>query len=106
MAAVAILTLAGMSFLVLVVAVADAQARQTARERELRLAERVLTATVLLTQRELDQRLGVRTVEDLLVFVDRPEPFLYRVGVSNAARPAAELLATLVYRRRGQTDVQ
>jgi hypothetical protein len=104
LAAVAILTVAGLSFLELVVSVADAQARQREREGEVRRAERLLTATALLTQRELEQRIGVREVEDVLVWVDRPEPLLFRIGVSPAARPEAELLATLVYRREVVSD--
>jgi type II secretory pathway component PulJ len=102
--AVAILTSAGLSFLQLVLSVGDAQTRMHERERELARAERLLTATVLLTQPELERRLGVRPANDFLVWIDRPEPFLFRIGVSTAGRPEAELLSTLAYRRQEERD--
>jgi hypothetical protein len=102
--AIAILSVAGLSAIEYVVAVQEAHARSVTRERDLARAERLLTATVLLSQRELEQRLGIRSADDFLVWIDRPEPFLFRVGISAPERPKAELLATLVYRRDGDAD--
>jgi hypothetical protein len=104
LASLVILAVAGVTFLHHLTAVLDGQSRQLEREREFARAERLLTATLLLSRVELEQRLGVRPSEDLLVWVDRPEPFLFRVGVSAAARPEAELLATLAYRRGEDVD--
>ncbi len=70
------------------------------------VAERLLIATALLSARELEQRLGVRGAEDFLVWVDRPERFLFRIGISAVARPEAELLATLVHRYQEPTDAR
>lgn len=104
LAALAILGVTGVSFLQHATAVMDAQSRLLDREHELARAERLLTATLLLRRTELEQRIGVRPSEDFLVWIDRPEPFLFRVGISAVARPEAELLATLVYRREAEPD--
>ena len=68
------------------------------REREMEIAERVLTATVLLDEADLDRRLGLRTVGELEVQVQRPRRGLYRIGVALSRQPDRELLATLVFR--------
>jgi len=98
MVALAILASAG-GFLVALVA-AGLRSEHELRQRELTLqaAERVLAATTLLTRADLDQRLGRHRVGELLVEVERPEPALYRIAVSENAAPALELLATVVYR--------
>lgn len=96
--ALAILGTAGLAM----VAVVDAGLRgeRDAREREQTLAteERVLAAATLLQRGELDQRLGRRTVGELLVDVQRPERTLYRIAVLQAESPQAEDLVTVVYR--------
>lgn len=102
--ALAILSLAGTSAISYLAALLEAEAAQIERMREMRRAERLLTATALLTESELGRRLGVRPAEDFLVWVDRPEPYLFRIGISPAARPSAELLATLVHRRGEGSD--
>ena len=99
--AVAILSSAGVAFVTLLVSTLEFHGRLHEREIELRRAERVLTATTLLTRTELEQRIGMRELGDFAIWVDRPEPYLFRVGVAPSARPAAELLATLVYRGGG-----
>jgi hypothetical protein len=98
--ALVIFSVAGLTLVEYVTSVERAQLTQLDRERELLRAERLLTATILLNDEELSQRLGMRRVGDFMVWVDRPEPFLFRVGVSRAARPERELLSTFVYRRR------
>ena len=74
-------------------------ARRVAEEdHQLEAAGRVLTAMTLLTRRELDLRLGTRTVGDLVVTVGRPERALYRIAVADPLAPEAELLVTVVHR--------
>ena len=96
--AVAILSSAGVAFVTLLVSTLEFHGRVHEREIELGRAERILTATTLLTRSELEQRIGMRPAGDFAIWVDRPEPRLFRVGVAPLARPEAELLATLVYR--------
>jgi hypothetical protein len=98
--ALAILSSAVVSTLGVLTAMAQTAVRLEERERELARAERVLTASSLLTRQELEQRLGVRRVGGFYVWLDRPEPDLFRIGVAPTLLPARELLATLVYRAR------
>jgi hypothetical protein len=104
LAAFTILSVAGLTSLEFLTTMLDSQSRLVDRELEIRRAERLLVATTLLTEDELLQRLGVRTTDEFLVWVGRPERFLYRVGISPIARPEVELLATLVYRRSPEID--
>jgi len=96
--ALVVLSAAGVSTLGYLTAFVDAQARLQQREAELLRADRLLTATALLDRADLDLRLGVRTVGDLVVSVNRPQPALYRIAVSPATVPEAELLVTVVFR--------
>ena len=98
--ALVILSSVAVSTLGVVTALGRSSARLEARERELARAERVLIASSLLTRQELEQRLGVRRVAGFYVWLDRPEPDLFRIGVAPALVPSRELLATLVYRER------
>lgn len=70
------------------------------RRREMTLldGDRVLTAMTLLTRNELDQRLGHHPAGEFIVAVQRPEPALYRIAISEAAVPDVEMLVTVVYR--------
>jgi type II secretory pathway pseudopilin PulG len=70
------------------------------REREMAIAtaDRVLTATALLSRTDLDRRIGRHSVGGLLVEVQRPEPALYRIGISDVGRSELETLVTVVYR--------
>ncbi len=94
----AILSLAGGTVLTLLGEGLGWSRRITAEARQLESASRVLTAMTLLTRRELDLRLGVREVGDLVVTVGRPERSLYRIAVSDPAAPAVDLLVTVVHR--------
>lgn len=96
--AIAILSMVGVSSIALLTSTLDAHGRLHSRETELARAERVLIATTLLARRELEQRIGRRDVAGFVVWVDRPEPSLFRVGVAPEVDPAAELLSTLIYR--------
>jgi type II secretory pathway component PulJ len=96
--ALVILSSAGVSTLGYLSAFVDAQVRIQGREAELLRADRVLTATALLTRKDLDLRLGIRRVGGYLVRVNRPEPLLYRIAVSAEGMPLEELLVTVVFR--------
>jgi len=104
LAAFTILSVAGLTSLEFLTSMIDSQSRLVDREMEMRRAERLLIATTLLTEDELLQRMGVRTTDEFMVWVGRPEGNLYRVGISSIARPEVELLATLVYRRSPEID--
>jgi type II secretory pathway component PulJ len=98
MVALAILASAGT---MLVAAVgAGLRSEREARDRELtlRAADRVLPAATLLTRRDLDQRLGSHAAGEFVLEVERPEPALYRIGISAASAPGRELLVTVVDR--------
>jgi hypothetical protein len=98
LAAIVILTIAGLS---LVSLVAQATASTvTARDRELEQAdeERLLAAETLLTRVDLDLRLGERPVGPYVVTVARPERTLYRIALSRATAPDVEDLVTVVFR--------
>jgi type II secretory pathway component PulJ len=96
--ALAILGTAGLSVVAVVDATLRAQAMAVQRETTLATASRVLAAATLLTREEFDQRLGTRAVGEFVLDVQRPEKTLYRLGISEKAHPAAELLVTVVYR--------
>lgn len=98
LAAVVILTIAGLT-LVQFVAQVTASTR-TARDREVEQLdeERLLVATTLLTRSDLDLRIGDRDVGPYVVMVARPEPSLYRIAVGRETAPTIEDLVTVVYR--------
>ncbi len=95
--ALAILSSAGVSTVVLLTAHARAQAHVQESEEEVVQAERLLAASALLTRAELDQRLGTRVVRGFEVAVSRPESELYRIAVARPGGP--EVLVTVVHRR-------
>jgi len=96
--AIAILSMIGVSSAGVVAASLEAETRLHTREVELAAAADLLTAMSLLSREELGQRIGMREVAGFAVWVDRPEPSLFRVGIAPAEKPAAELISTLVYR--------
>lgn len=98
-AALAVLSLAGLALLELVAGYARAMATSVARERELWDEERLLTAYALLQASDLDLRLGSRMTGPYVVTVQRPESNLYRIAVSRTATPQVEDLVTVAYRR-------
>lgn len=98
MIALAILSSAGIATVSLVAAGLRSERGSRERELTIRIADRVLAASTLLSRSDLDQRLGERTAGDLLVRVSRPEPTLYRISVADGARPELDLIVTVVYR--------
>jgi type II secretory pathway component PulJ len=98
MVAIAILASAGVILVGTVGAGLRSEREARRREVTVHAADRVLTAMTLLTRNDLDQRIGTRRVGEFLVNVQRPEPPLYRIALSESATPEVELLATVVYR--------
>jgi hypothetical protein len=97
-AAVAILATAGISWLALLGAHAEAMGTTRARERELADEERLLAAHALLTRAELEQRIGMHLVGPYRLSVQRPERELFRIAVGRGAESAPEDLVTVVFR--------
>ena len=98
MVALAILASAGGFLAALVGAGLRSEHELGRREETLSAAARVLAATTLLTRTELDQRIGRRPVGEFVIDIQRPEPALYRLALSERAAPDLELLVTVVYR--------
>ena len=98
LAALVILGSAGVSVVTYVSALGAFQERTIAREAEMARADRLLSQLSLLTAQELSQRIGVRTVDSFAVWIDRPGPDLFRIGLAPARQPEAEVLAALIVR--------
>jgi hypothetical protein len=98
LAAVVILTIAGLSLVTLVAQATASTATARDREAEQEDEERLLVATTLLTGQDLDLRLGDREVGPYTVTVARPEPTLYRIAVGRQAVVTVEDLVTVVHR--------
>jgi type II secretory pathway component PulJ len=96
--ALAIVSIAGFSAVTFVAAIQRDQTFLAVREQTLVAADRVLTAMVLLTEQDLDLRLGRHGVNAFAVQVERPEPGLYRIAVEDTLAGRPELLVTVVYR--------
>lgn len=99
LAAVVILTVAGLGLVELVAMQARVTATAAERERELWDEERLLAAHTLLAANELDLRLGSREAGPYVVTVQRPEAGLYRIAVARSAAPDVEDIVTVAYRR-------
>lgn len=98
LAALLILSLAGLRLLELVTVGTRAVALSRVRERELADEERLLAAYTLLARGDLDRRIGLRTVGPYLADVQRPERTLYRIALARQVAPDVEDLVTIVYR--------
>lgn len=98
LAAVVILTVAGLSLTELASAGLRATARAEDRERVAMDEERLMAAYSLLLGGDLDLRLGGRDVGPYRVRVERPEPELYRVAISEQQSPGVQDLVTVLYR--------
>lgn len=98
MVALAILAIAGTAAVSLTADALRAEHEAGVREAALHDADRLLTALTLLTRTDLDRRLGRHRTGGMVAEIQRPEPTLYRIAVSEARAPAVELLVTVVYR--------
>ena len=98
LAAIVILSIAGLSLIELVTQGTATAATARARETEQMDEDRLLAATTLLTRNDLDIRLGSRTVGPFVMTVARPEKTLYRIAIGRGAAPDVEDLVTVVFR--------
>lgn len=98
LAAFVILGLTGLSTVMYASAVVNARTFGVEREREIERAEDLMIEHVLLGHGDLIQRLGARPTDAFVVWIDRPRPGLFRIGITPSDQPELELLATLVYR--------
>jgi type II secretory pathway component PulJ len=98
--ALTLLLLAGVSVVTLLGASLRSEDQLRRRERELAALDRVLAGMTLLTRTDLDRRLGRHPLGPFVTEVQRPEPTLYRIAVSDARTPLQEGLVTVVYRPR------
>lgn len=96
--AMTILSTTGLALTTVLRQAAGAQVELASAERQLDTADRVLAAMTLLTAKDLDQRIGSRTVGEFVTSVDRPEAGLYRIALADTGHPDRTLLATVVYR--------
>lgn len=98
LAAIVILTIAGLSMVSLIAqATVSARAAED-REREQADESRLLAAETLLTRPDLDLRLGTRADGPYFVSVARPERTLYRIAIGRQESPGVEDLVTIVFR--------
>lgn len=98
LAALVILSIAGLALVELVTGGTRALAEVLAREAEVADQDRLLTANSLLTREELSQRLGRHEVGRYVVEIQRPERTLYRISIARLAAPGVEDLVTVVHR--------
>jgi len=97
--ALTILATAGVSFAAVTSNALESEGGLIRREENLAVAERLLSATTLLSRGDLDLRLGRHRVGDFIVEIQRPERDLYRIAICEVAAPEIETLVTVVYRR-------
>ena len=98
LAAIAILSVAGIALVELVGAGASSTRIAAQREAEVADQERLLTAWSLLSRTDLDRRIGRREVGQYFVEVQRPERGLYRLAIGRVEAPQMEELVTVVWR--------
>ncbi len=98
MVALAILAASGASLIAVVASGLRSEQEMRRRETTMWAAERVMAASTLLTRADLDLRIGRHDVGEFIVTIQRPEPTLYRIALSERVQPEQELLVTVVYR--------
>jgi type II secretory pathway pseudopilin PulG len=98
LAAIVILSIAGLSLVEVVTQGTATATTARAREREQMDEDRLLAATTLLTRSDLDIRIGSRSTGPYVVTVARPERTLYRIAVGRQTTPDVEDLVTVVFR--------
>jgi len=98
LAAIVILSIAGLSMVELVTQGTATAATARARETEQWDEDRLLAATTLLTRSDLDVRIGTRQVGPYDVTIARPEKTLYRIAIGRSEAPGVEDLVTVVFR--------
>jgi prepilin-type N-terminal cleavage/methylation domain-containing protein len=99
--AMTVLVAAGLPMLALAQQSRDADRRARAEEMVMEHAHLVLESQTMLPRRDLDLRIGDRTVDGVRVRIARPERPLYRIAVLDTTPDAAERLVTVVFRPIG-----
>lgn len=99
LAAIVILSIAGLSLVELVTQGTATAATERAREAEQMDEDRLLAAMTLLNRSDLDIRIGSRTVGLYVMTVARPERTLYRIAIGRETAPNVEDLVTVVFRQ-------
>jgi hypothetical protein len=102
LAAIVILSIAGLSLVELVTQATSTVTTARAREAEQMDENRLLAAMTLLTRSDLDIRIGGRTVGPYVMTVARPEKTLYRIAIGREAAPEVDDLVTVVFRAERQ----
>ena len=96
--ALVILATAGASLVALVADAIHSVDGARARELQYHGAEGVMARLVLRDRKGLDIRLGQRIEGSFLTDVQRPQPGLYRLAVSDSLAPTVEMFVTIVHR--------
>lgn len=96
-AAVLILSIAGVTAVVMVTEAARSVERARAADAEMRAASAFLDAVALWTPEDLDRRLGVRRQGPWRLYLERPLPALYTVVLADTAGGRV-LLRTSLFR--------
>ncbi len=76
----------------------DTESGLRERERRFDRADRLLAGMSLLAAVDLDRKIGNHPAGEFRVGVQRPEPSLYRISISDTVPVPHELLVTVVYR--------
>jgi type II secretory pathway pseudopilin PulG len=97
MAALAILSTAGLAAAALAGQAADAVRRAQTADAELREASAFFHAVALWTREDLDRRLGERPQGRWTLVIQRPAPTLYEVVLADSAL-TREILRTALFR--------
>jgi len=104
--ALTILALASYSALTTIADVMIGDRNWRKRERQIMEADKLLTAAVLMSAKDLDIRLGDRDRGPYVMNIQRPEPGLYRVVVRDSSAPQTDLLVTVVYRPEPELEIR
>ena len=96
--ALAILALAGASWIGLLAGHARALTALRQREAELADEDRLLTAYALLGRQDLERRIGAHEVGPYVVSVQLPDRRLFRIVIGRRADTLTEDVVTVLYR--------
>jgi type II secretory pathway pseudopilin PulG len=103
-AALTILSVAGVTLLVMQAESTRAVQRAHAAEQEVVTASAFLHAVALWTREDLDRHLGDRPQDPWRMYTERVQPELYRVVLSDTVRGSI-VLQTELFRRQGNRDI-
>jgi type II secretory pathway pseudopilin PulG len=93
-----VLAVAGLAGTLSVGEALRAAARARAADAEARRADAFMDAVALWTREDLDRRLGDRAQGPWRLIIDRPEPELYQVALTDSTAARRLLLSTSLFR--------